>query len=68
MSDGTATTTTTEVSPEALLRAMREIKFLEPLQWTLVAPDGRLFQGTQQEVARVLLQNIDVTQLFKDTP
>lgn len=45
-------------SIEAAMKAL-------PLEWTLIAPDGRLWQGSQQQVARVLLQNIDVASLFK---
>jgi hypothetical protein len=43
--------------------AMQAVK---PPQWVLIGPDGRVWQGTQRDVARALLQNIDVTTLFKD--
>lgn len=39
-----------------------------PLEWTLIAPDGRLWQGSQRDVARVLLQNLDIASLFTDAP
>lgn len=36
----------------------------QPPQWLLMGPDGRVWQGSQQDVARVLLQNIDIAALF----
>lgn len=35
-------------------------------EWFLIAPDGRVWQGDQRTVARVLLQNIDVAELFTE--
>jgi len=49
------------------IKAVMEVKPTGP-NWTLIAPDGRMWSGDQKQVARVLLQNIDVTQLFKDAP
>lgn len=34
---------------------------------TVTIPDGRVFKGDQREVARALLQNIDITSLFGAT-
>lgn len=36
--------------------------------WVLISPSGSMWTGSQQEIGRVLLQNIDITHLFKDTP
>ena len=36
--------------------------------WTLISPCGRVWVDDQRGIARVILQNIDVTTLFKDTP
>lgn len=55
------------VSLEAMAQAMREIELLQMPEWVLITPDGRVFKGAQREVARALLQNIDVTSLFGAT-
>lgn len=56
------------VSLDAMLRTMREIELLTPPEWILIAPDGRVFKGDQQTVARVIFQNIDIASLFKENP
>ena len=62
-----ATGQSAPVSLEAMEQAMREIELLPTPEWVLIAPDGRVFKGDQREVARALLQNIDITSLFGAT-
>lgn len=49
------------------IKAVMEVNPTCP-DWTLIAPDGRVWSGDQKQLARVLLQNIDMAKLFKDTP
>jgi hypothetical protein len=57
MSNTTASTgSTTPVSAEAMTKAMQEINLLpKPDQWVLVDPQGRVYRGKVEDVARVLM-------------
>jgi len=68
MSATTSNAASIPVSLDEMTRAMREIDLIPQLDWVLITPDGRMFKGTQRDVARVLFQNLDVTSLFKDQP
>lgn len=54
------------MSLEEMVKAMEEARAMfKPPEWVLITPDGRMFKGAQREVARALLQNLDITSLFK---
>lgn len=55
------------VDPRQALSRMEDVvKGLPPAEWVLVAPDGRVWRGSQRDMARVLFRNIDVAALFSD--
>lgn len=51
---------------QALSRMVDAVKGLPRAEWVLVAPDGRVWRGSQRDMARVLFRNIDVGALFSD--
>lgn len=56
------------VDPRQALSSMVDaVKGLPPAEWVLVAPDGRVWRGSQRDMARVLFRNIDVAALFSDS-
>ncbi|MDP2263274.1 MAG: hypothetical protein Q8K24_08960 [Hydrogenophaga sp.] len=57
MNDTTATTGgTSTVSIAAMTRAMQEVDLLPlPDQWVVIDPQGRVYKGKVEDVARVLL-------------
>lgn len=43
------------VTLEAMMRAMREVDLVaQPTEWTLIAPDGRVWRGDVQHMFMVL--------------
>ncbi|HET8687639.1 MAG TPA: hypothetical protein VFM18_13390 [Methanosarcina sp.] len=49
---------------ENIIGFMKHLKENLKPQWMLVGPDGKVYTGDQKAVARVLLQNLDITSLF----
>ena len=69
MSATTATTSPAlELDSQRLQDMAEAIAATPERKWTLISPDARIWVGDQRTIARVLLQNIDVTTLFKDAP
>lgn len=66
MSTATATTgPTVELDPPQLQNMLKAIEAAGKPTWTLISPAGRVWIDDQQGIARVILQNIDVTTFFK---
>lgn len=58
MMDGTATTAAgmAQVSPEQVIKAMRELELLPRPPWVLVSPDGRVWANDNPvELLQVLM-------------
>lgn len=49
---------------KAMVKRMEAVMLTPKAQWILMSPDGRVWQGDQQEVARALLLHLDISARF----
>lgn len=47
------------MSTEATIEKLNALVYADPAHWLLMAPDGRVWNGTAAEVARVVLTQVD---------